>query len=60
MAGTAVTVRTAPGDNLFIHKALEFVRPGDVIVVDGGGDVSRALIGEIMSLIASTRAPQAW
>jgi len=55
MAGTAMTVRTAPGDNLFIHKALELVRPGDVIVVDGGGDLSRALVGEIMSLIASTR-----
>jgi len=55
MAGTAVTIRTAPGDNLFIHKALELVRPGDVVVVDGGGDTSRALIGEIMSLIASTR-----
>jgi regulator of RNase E activity RraA len=31
------------------------VRPGDVIVVDGGGDFSRALIGEIMMNIAQTR-----
>lgn len=55
MAGTALTVRTAAGDNLFIHQALELVRPGDVIVVDGDGDVSRALVGEIMSTIAAHR-----
>ena len=55
MAGTALTVRTAVGDNLFIHKALELVRPGDIVVVDGGGDCSRALVGEIMATIASTR-----
>jgi RraA family protein len=55
MAGTALTVRTAAGDNLFIHQALELIRPGDVIVVDGGGDVGRALIGEIMSNIAVSR-----
>lgn len=52
MAGTALTVRTRAGDNLAIHQALALVRPGDVVVVDGGGDVSRALIGEIMKAIA--------
>ncbi|MBV8916547.1 MAG: RraA family protein [Bradyrhizobium sp.] len=55
MVGTALTVRTAAGDNLFIHRALELIRPGDVLVVDGGGDESRALVGEIIALIASTR-----
>lgn len=55
MVGRALTVRTAAGDNLFIHKALDLVRPGDVIVVDGDGDMSRALIGEIMVTIAETR-----
>jgi RraA family protein len=55
MAGTALTVRVAAGDNLVIHQALELVRPGDVIVVDGGGDVSRALVGEIMATIAMSR-----
>lgn len=55
MVGPALTVRTASGDNLFIHKALELIKPGDVLVVDGGGDTSRALVGEIMISIASTR-----
>lgn len=48
MAGTAVTVKTRPGDNLALNEALKLARPGDVIVVDGGGDVSQALAGEIM------------
>lgn len=52
MVGTAFTVRTRPGDNLTIHEALELVRPGDVLVVDGGADLSRALIGEIIMQIA--------
>jgi regulator of RNase E activity RraA len=48
MAGPALTIKTRPGDNLMIHKALMLARPGDVIVVDAGGDLTNALIGEIM------------
>lgn len=48
-AGPAVTVEVRPGDNLMIHAAMAFARPGDVIVVDGKGDLSSALMGEIMS-----------
>ena len=55
LVGVAFTVKTRPGDNLAIHKALELVGPGDVIVVDGGGDESRALVGEIMKTIAEYR-----
>ena len=55
LVGIAFTVRTRPGDNLAIHKALELVGPGDVIVVDGGGDETRALVGEIMKNIAEYR-----
>lgn len=49
VAGPAVTVEVRPGDNLAIHAALAIAQPGDVIVVDGKGDLSCALIGEIMS-----------
>ena len=48
LVGTAVTVKTRPGDNLFLHKAYELLRPGDVLVVDGAGDLGQALVGEIM------------
>ncbi|MCX7685283.1 MAG: RraA family protein [Acetobacteraceae bacterium] len=48
LAGPAFTVKTRPGDNLMIHKALAIAAPGDVIVVDAGGDLTNALIGELM------------
>lgn len=48
-AGSALTVEVRPGDNLMIHAALAMARPGDVIVVDGKGDLGAALMGEIMS-----------
>jgi regulator of RNase E activity RraA len=55
MAGPAFTVRTRPGDNLMVHKALDLAEPGDVIVVDAGGDLTNAIIGEIMSTYANAR-----
>ncbi|MCF3628650.1 RraA family protein [Thalassospiraceae bacterium LMO-SO8] len=48
MAGVALTVRSRPGDNLMLHKAIDMAGPGDVIVVDAGGDLTNALIGEMM------------
>lgn len=48
MSGAAFTVKTRPGDNLMIHKALLMAGPGDVIVVDAGGDLTNALVGEMM------------
>ena len=55
MVGRALTVRTRAGDNLYIHRALGMIEPGDVVIVDGGGDISRALVGEIMMSIARSR-----
>ncbi|MCW0209377.1 RraA family protein [Achromobacter veterisilvae] len=55
LAGPALTVRTRPGDNLLVHKALDLARPGDVIVVDAGGDLTNAIIGEIMTSYAQSR-----
>jgi RraA family protein len=55
MAGAALTVKCRPGDNLMIHKALDMAEPGDVIVVDAGGDLTNALVGELMVTYAMTR-----
>lgn len=54
MAGTAVTVRTRPGDNLAIHRAFDYCRPGDVLVIDGGGELRQALMGDIMASFAES------
>lgn len=55
MAGAAITVRTRPGDNLLVHKALTIAAEGDVVVVDAGGDLTNAIIGEIMVSFAQSR-----
>jgi len=49
MAGPALTVKTRPGDNLMLHKALNMAVEGDVIVVSNDGDRSQSLMGEIMA-----------
>jgi regulator of RNase E activity RraA len=54
LAGTAVTVLTRGGDNLAILRAFEFCRPGDVMVVDAGADVTNAVIGGILSFYGAS------
>ena len=54
MAGTAVTLKSRGGDNLTLLRAFEFCRPGDVLVIDAGGDVTNAVIGGILSFYAAT------
>jgi len=48
IAGPAFTVEVRPGDNLMIHAAIALAKPGDVLVVDGKGDQTCALMGTIM------------
>ena len=55
MLGQALTVRVPPGDNLMVHKAIDIAVPGDVIVVDAGGEITIAIIGDIMSSLAASR-----
>lgn len=53
MAGTAVTARSRGGDNLTYLRALEFCRPGDVLVIDAGGDLQNAVVGGILTYYAA-------
>ncbi|MGD9922508.1 MAG: RraA family protein [Pseudorhodoplanes sp.] len=55
MLGVALTVRARPGDNLMAHKAIDMAEPGDVIVIDAGGDLTNAIFGEIMMRLAIKR-----
>ncbi|BEP52042.1 MULTISPECIES: hypothetical protein [unclassified Variovorax] len=55
LVGCALTVRTKSGDHLMVQKAIDLARPGDVIVVDGGGFTEQALVGEIMVTLATKR-----
>ena len=58
-AGPALTVRVRPGDNLFLHKAIDLARPGDVIVIDAGGAPNAAILGAMMSNYAKSRGVEA-
>ena len=55
LCGQAITVRVRPGDNLMIHKAMMIAKAGDVIVIDGGGDLTQALMGGLMRTTALTK-----
>jgi regulator of RNase E activity RraA len=55
LAGPALTVRSRPGDNLMLHKALDMAEAGDVIVVDAGGALTNSLFGELMLAYAVKR-----
>lgn len=48
LAGPAFTIEVRPGDNLMIHAAIALAQPGDILVVDGKGDRTCALMGAIM------------
>lgn len=48
LVGPAFTIEVRPGDNLMIHAAMFLAKPGDILVVDGKGDRTCALMGSIM------------
>lgn len=37
-----------PEDNLMIHAAIALAKPGDILVIDGKGDQTAALMGTLM------------
>ena len=48
MFGPAVTVKVRAGDNMMLHKAIELVSPGDILVVETQGCNAYAVMGELM------------
>lgn len=55
LAGPAFTVKGRPGDNLILHKALDLAEPGDVVIMDAGGDLTNSILGELMAAHAQAR-----
>ncbi|QUG75642.1 RraA family protein [Erwinia sp. E602] len=44
--GFALPVQVTAGDNAAVIMALEYIEPGDVMVINGMGHTDRALVGE--------------
>ena len=49
VAGPAVTVSCAPGDNIMVHAAVEVTRPGDVVVVATTSPSTDGMLGELIA-----------
>lgn len=54
-AGSALTVHSPGGDNLWLHRALDVAQPGDVMVVFANGAYEHGYWGEIMTTAAKVR-----
>ena len=55
LCGPALTIKSPPADNLALHQALYLARPGDVLVVDGGGYTEAGQSGGILMEAAKAR-----
>ncbi|TAM57544.1 RraA family protein [bacterium] len=55
LVGPALTVKLSPGDLVDPLKALEMGRPGDVLVVDAGGETETSVCGGLMGGLAKNR-----
>lgn len=55
LIGPAFTIKVSEGDNLMFHKAMDMAQPGDVIVIDAGGQITRSIFGEIMASYCKRR-----
>ncbi len=57
--GRAVTVRAYGTDSAVVHAAIDIAEPGDVLVIDRGGDEHCACWGEMTSLSAKVKGLRA-
>ena len=48
MVGHALTIHCPPGANLVLQKAIEMAEPGDILVLNAGGDTTQAPVGEVV------------
>jgi 4-hydroxy-4-methyl-2-oxoglutarate aldolase len=55
IVGQALTVQLSKGDLVDPLKALEMGQPGDIIVVDAGGDTETSICGGLMGGLAKNR-----
>ena len=55
LVGVAFTVKSRPGDNIMLHKAVSLASPGDVLVIENDAFLEAGLWGEIITVAAMQR-----
>jgi regulator of RNase E activity RraA len=55
VVGRAVTVRVVAPDSALVHWATERLEPGDVLVIDTGGDRAHAPVGAVVAEAVAAR-----
>jgi 4-hydroxy-4-methyl-2-oxoglutarate aldolase len=55
VSGPVFTVKSAPGDNLWLHRAIAAAQAGDVLVVDVFGHHEAGYWGDIMTTAAQAK-----
>jgi|SRR5699024_2351950 len=55
LAGSILPIYCREGDNLAVHRALEEIQPGDVLVINAMGETTRAIIGGLIAEAAALR-----
>ena len=48
LAGPAFTIKVPYGDNLMLHKSVDMIKPGDILVIQCENSLNRAIFGSLL------------